>query len=227
MTRPTRRAILTLLLPAGAAGCSVVPDRPYQEVRRFALSPERPGQGAGQGAGAIPVGTRERPVLLVRSLRAAPGLEQRGLRILRADRTVEIRAWDEWAAPPAEAAEEALRRWLAGSGLFAAVTAPGSRLSADLVLEGELVRLRAEPAAGVARAGLSLLLLQARGEDGEGARIRGQILAEGEAPLPGARSEAPVAADRAAEAMVAALGNALARAEAEIRTLVAGTTRAG
>src|SRR3712207_7059154 len=45
---------------------------------------------------------------------------------------------NEWVAPPAELVEEALRRWLTGSGLFSAVTVPGSRARSDLVLETEL-----------------------------------------------------------------------------------------
>jgi hypothetical protein len=39
---PTRRAALLLALVAPLAACSVLPDRPYQEVQRFALAPERP-----------------------------------------------------------------------------------------------------------------------------------------------------------------------------------------
>ena len=40
--------------------------------------------------------------------------------------------------PPAQAVEDGLRQWLAATGLFGAVLAPGSRLAADLVLEGDL-----------------------------------------------------------------------------------------
>jgi len=190
----------SLVLLAGLAGCSVLPDRPYQATTRFALAPEPPRRGAA--------GPR-RPVLLLRTLRAAPGLEIRGLRSIGADGTVQSDPWSEWAAPPAELAEEALRRWLAASGRFSAITAPGSRLRADYVLEGELFQLETVPTAGIARAGYSLLLL-AQPEGGE-ARLLTTIIAEGTAPLP-----AGGAAAGQAEAMRAALAAALADAERRI-----------
>ncbi|WP_052213933.1 ABC-type transport auxiliary lipoprotein family protein [Belnapia sp. F-4-1] len=196
----TRRTVLLLPL---LAGCSVLPNRPYQETQRFSLSPERPAR-------ATP--PRNAPVLLVRSLRAAPGLEGRGLRSLTADGQVATAYWQEWVAPPADAAEEALRRWLLASGRFAAVTQPGSRLRASLVLEGELIRLQAEPAAGRAVAALSILLL-AEPPSGPGeARILAQFTAGGSASLPpGLDPRAP--GPEAAAALSAALGEALARVE--------------
>ncbi len=190
----------TLLLLPLLAGCSVLPNRPYQETQRFALAPERP-QRATPAARA--------PVLLVRSLRAGPGLEGRGLRSLGADGEVSSAYWQEWIAPPADLVEEALRRWLLASGRFSAITLPGSRLRPDLVLEGELLRLQAEPAAGRARAALSVLLL-AEPQTGSGeARILGQFLAEGSAPLPAgldARAPGPEAAAAISAALAAALG---------------------
>jgi cholesterol transport system auxiliary component len=194
MTTP-RRSLLPLL--AGLAGCSVLPDRPYQATTRFALAPEPPRRG--------PPGLR-RPVLLVRSLRAAPGLEIRGLRSIGVDGVVTSDPWSEWAAPPVELAEEALRRWLTASGRFSAVTAPGSRLRADYVLEGELFRLETVPTAQTARAGYSLLLLGQAG--GEQDQLLGTIIAEGSAPL--APGSGPTGQ---AEAMRAALAAALAEAE--------------
>jgi ABC-type uncharacterized transport system auxiliary subunit len=134
-----------------------------------------------------------------------------------ADGRVQTEYWAEWAAPPADLAEEALRRWLAASGRFAAITATGSRVRANYVLEGELVRLQAEPGAGVARAGLSLLLLSQDGQ--EEARVLAPILAEGSAPLAGA---APA---ELAAAMTAALGAALALAERPILSALGGTSR--
>ncbi len=207
----TRRTLLrTMPLAAALAGCSVLPDRPYQEVQRFALAPERP-QRATPARGA--------PVLLVRTLRAAPGLDVRGLRLLGADGQVTTEYWQEWAAPPADLAEEALRRWLAASGRFSAVTLPGSRLRSDLVLEAELIRLQAEPGSGLGRAALSVLAL-AEAQSGSGeARILGQFLAEGAAPL--ARQGSKVRAADAATAMSAALGLALAQVEQRLAGLPA------
>lgn len=211
-----RRALLRSLLFLAllpVAGCSVLPDRPFQETRRFALAPERPRRQAAP-AGA--------PVLLLRGIRAAPGLDVRGLRVAGPGQQVDVEYWNEWAAPPAELVEEAMRRWLGAAGLFGAVTAPGSRLRSSLVLEGELIRLQAEPGAGErgqARVALSMLLLR-EGSNGE-ARILGQFLPEGTAPLPGerARDGRPAAADAAA-AMNAALGAALAALEGELRRVV-------
>lgn len=209
MRETTRRA--ALLLPIALGACTVLPERPYQEVRRFALDLERPER--------LPPPARG-PVLLVRTLRAAPGLDVRGLSIAREDGTVQPEFWSEWAAPPAELVEDALRRWLGASGLFSAVLAPGSRLPATLTLEGELTRLQAEPAAGVARAGLSVLLLDSEGTGGQ-PRIRGQFLPEGTAPLPGASGgRAEVASADAAAGMTAALADAFTRLESELRRVV-------
>lgn len=223
MTDPMRRraALPALAALLAAAGCSVLPDRPYQESLRFALSPQRPArQAAPRGA----------PVLQLRLMRAAPGLDQRGLRLAGADGVVAVEFWSEWTAPPAELAEEALRQWMAASGLFAAVVAPGSRLNAEMVMEGELTRLQAEPVAGIARAGLSVLLLSETERDAAGQRrILGSFLAEGTAPLPGG-ARAPGArlpAAEAAQAMQAALADALGRLEAEVRAALAPRGAAG
>jgi len=200
-----RRAVFlaALALPA----CSVLPDRPYQQTQRFILAPERP-------PGSRPPAKRG-PVLLLRTMRAAPGLDQRGLRVLGPRDDVTVDFWNEWTAPPADLVEEALRRWLLASGRFSAVTAPGSRLRSELVLEAELTRLQAEPVAGIARASLSALLL-ASGNAGD-SRVLGQFLADGTAPLPGGpRADGKVAAADAAAAMSAALGDALAKLEAAL-----------
>ena len=200
----TRRALLGLLL---LGGCSVLPNRPYQEPQRFALSAERPRQEAP---------ARRGPVLLLRTLRSAPGLDQRGLRVLGPDGRVEVEYWNEWVAPPVELVEEALRRWLTASGRFAGVTLPGSRIRPDLILEGELTRLEAVPAAGEARAALSVLLDE-EGRSGAAQRILGQFVAEGAAPLPRGQREGAVAA----AAMAAALGAALAETERRLAAAMA------
>jgi hypothetical protein len=216
------RRHLLALLPLGLAACSVLPDRPYQESRRYALAPRRPGGAPSPPRGGAP-SRGGGPVLLVRVMRAAPGLDQRGLRSVAADGRVTLGYWDEWAAPPPDATEEALRRWMTESGLFAAVTAPGSRLPADVILEGELVRLEARPAEGLARADLSVLLLSRAGGDGFGEpRVLGQMLVDGTAPLPGG-AEAPPPAQAAA--MEQALGAALAALEARMRPLLAAGRR--
>jgi cholesterol transport system auxiliary component len=188
-----RRALLTAaLLPA----CSVLPDRPYLEVQRFALAPRRDASPPRRGP---------RRVLLLRTMRAAPGLDQRSLRSVRADGTEASDFYAEWTALPADLAEEALRRWLAASGLFAAIVAPGTRARIELALETELVTLLADLRQGVARCEIAAVLVR---EEESGGRAVAQFLAEGRAPLP-----AEANAAQRAEAMNQALGGALASLE--------------
>ena len=106
--------------------------------------------------------TIARAGLLVRTIRAGPGLEARGLQILQPDGSVKVDFYEEWAVPPAQAVEDGLRQWLAATGLFGAVLAPGSRLPADLVLEGDLSAFWAVLAPMKARASLSIVLLDQR-----------------------------------------------------------------
>lgn len=211
----SRRRPLALLLPAlaGTAACSVL-NRPYREVQRYALAPERPRREPP---------AKRAPVLMLRSVRAAPGMDARGLRIMGAGGQVDTEFYNEWAAPPVELVEEAMRQWLAASGLFAAVVSPGSRLRAGLVLEAELLRLQAEPRNGLARAGLAALLLD-EPRDGGQTRILGQFTPEGTAPLPGgARRDDTVSAADAAAAMRDALAAALAELERELRRALPGS----
>lgn len=191
----TRRLFLTVPL---LAGCSVLPDRPFVETRRFPLEPRREG---------APRAGRARRSLLLRTLRAGAGMETRNLRTIRPDGTERLDFYAEWAAPPAEAAEQALRRWLVDARLFAAVLAPGTRATPDFVLEGEIARLAAEQADGTARAELAMVLIDER----QGSRLVGQMVSSGAAPLPGGTAEP--SPDQAAAAMSAALGHALASLE--------------
>ena len=103
------------LLLGGAAlgGCSLLPQQPYLQRRDWPLDVQR--------AQVLPPRPRG-PVLLVRSIRAAPGLEVRGLQWLLRDGSVHVDYYEQWAVPPAQAVEDDLRRWLANAGLFSAVT---------------------------------------------------------------------------------------------------------
>jgi len=143
----TRRALLLTPLLLGA--CSILPDRPFVPARRYMLDPQRPTRNTP------PPGA---PVLLVRRLRAVPGLQDVALRRRRPDGAYEVAAFEEWIAPPADLAEAALRAWMQASGRFAAVVAPGSRADADQVLEAQLTVLEAGP--GEARAGIAGVLLR-------------------------------------------------------------------
>lgn len=184
-----------LLLALPLAGCSVLPDRPFIEAQRFPLEPRR----------EAPALARTRQTLLLRTMRAAPGLEQRGLRRARPDGSLEVAPYEEWLAPPADLAEAALRQWLAASGRFAAVTAPGSRLTPTLILETELLALQMEPSG--ARASLAALLLDQGAGLGE-PRPRGQAVLDGRAPM-----AAGGPAQAQAQAMQAALAQAFSGLE--------------
>jgi ABC-type uncharacterized transport system auxiliary subunit len=195
MTMP-RRFLLTA--PLALAACSVLPDRPYVETRRFPLDPRRI---------AAPRTGRARRTLLVRTIRPGAGMDTRNLRTIRPDGTESLDFYAEWAAPPAEAAEQALRRWLIDSRLFSAILAPGSRVNPDFVLEGELTRLAAVQGEGAARAEMTLLLVDER----QSSRLVGQMVSSGTAAL-ASGTEAP-SPEQAATAMEAALGNALSSLE--------------
>lgn len=194
----TRRFLLAALLGAAALpGCSAV-QTPFVEPLRFPLSPIRTGPPrTGYG----------RRTLLLRIARAAPGLEGRLLRTVRADGTVGVEYYAEWTAPPAEAAEEAVRRWLVASGLYAAVLTPGTRATPSLTLELELSALHADLGRGEARAALSAVLLR---EGTSGATVVAQSVNVGTAPLP---AERPLPPAEQARATVEALGRAIAKLE--------------
>jgi ABC-type uncharacterized transport system auxiliary subunit len=197
-----RRALLAAI-PAALAGCSVLPARPYVEKREWPLDVRRPAILPPRPGGKV---------LLVRTLRAAPGMELRGLQRVQPDGSIHTDFYEEWSVPPADAVEDALRRWLAASGLFSAVLAPGSRLPADLALEGELLSLLATPAQGSSRAALGFVLLDLRP-----APVRALLQADvsAEAPLEGVD---PPELARSGRKAVARLMEA---AEARIATAIA------
>ncbi len=144
-----RRRML-LLGTAALGGCSLLPSSEYLQRRDWPLDVHRDA--------TLPPPPRGK-VLLVRVIRSGPGLEQRGLQWLLRDGSVHVDFYEQWAVPPAQAVEDDVRQWLAGAGLFSAVVAPGSRLDADYILEGELTTFIADPNAGVARLAVNLVLL--------------------------------------------------------------------
>ena len=190
-----------LALPIGLGACSVV-NQDYVEPRRYPLAPRRPAN--------LPRLSGRRTALM-RLTRAAPGLDSRLLRSIRADGTEAQEYYAEWTAPPAEAAEESLRRWIGDSGLFAAVLAPGTRGDADLLLESELVALHVDLGRGVAVAGMSVVLLRQTTQFGT--RVVAQLNETATVPVPPDR---PLGPDAMAAGMVAALAAVLGRLEADL-----------
>jgi cholesterol transport system auxiliary component len=113
--------------------------------------------------------------------------------------------------PPAQAVEDDLRRWLADAGLFSAVVAPGSRLTADFILEGELNSCIADLNANVARVALALVLMDQRPTP---TKVLLQKTESAEVRLTG--SEAPAIAD----GLRAALVEVLRRVEGDVAAAV-------
>ncbi len=183
-----RRGLLGLAL---LGGCSLLPQRPYVEQRDWPLEASPPVALPPNPCG---------PVLLLRTVRAAPGLEAQGLRVLQADGSVHTDYYERWSVPPPDAVEEQLRRWLAASGSFAGVLAPGSRAHADLALEAELLTLVA--ASGGSRVSLNLVLVDLRPAQ---PHLLLQAEAAGSAPLAGLA--APQVAQSGREALAVALGD--------------------
>jgi cholesterol transport system auxiliary component len=166
-----RRLVLATAL--AVTGCSLFSSHPYVERRNWPLVVRRPT--------TLPPRTNGK-ILLVRTVSAAPELQARGLQWLQPDGSVHVDYYEQWAVPPAQAVDDDLRQWLAASGLYAAVLAPGSRLNANLVLEAELETFIADVPAGVARARLSVVLLdQSAIQD----RVLLQYTFEAQAKLPG------------------------------------------
>ena len=191
MTSPnTRRSLLgTLSLLLSGCGLS---ERPFIERRQWPLAVVRPSIRPGLPGGIV---------LEVRALRAAPDLDRRGLLDLPADGSIRVNFYEEWSGPPAQAVEASLRQWLAQSGRFAAVVAPGDRLSADIVLDAELTALWADLVHGVARATVAFTLLDLRPPT---KRLLLQTSVTATEPLSGPDAPASVLAQRAAVAAVCA-----------------------
>ncbi len=184
------------------AGCSLLPQTPYVQQRAWPLDVERSSVAPRKAHGRV---------LLVRSVRAAPGLGDRGLQWLQRDGSVHVDFYEQWAVPPAQSVENDLRQWLGASGLFAAVVAPGSRLNADYVLEGALQTFIADPNAGMVHVALALVLLDQRQGS---AKVLLQRTESADVKL--SANEPPAIA----EAMRAAIAEVLRRTEADVARVV-------
>ncbi|MCR0984244.1 hypothetical protein [Roseomonas populi] len=207
-----RRSVLGMAAVPVLAGCSVL-NQDYVEPRRYPLMPRRPG-GSVIGAPVARSGPRGKKTLLMRLTRAAAGLDGRLLRSIRPDGTEAVEYYAEWTAPPAEAAEESLRRWLVDSGMFAAVLAPGTRSAVDLTMESELVALHVDLGRGVAVCSMTVVVMRETSQFGT--RVVGQYAETATVPVPPDR---PLGPDAQAAGMVAALAAVLGRLEADLRAV--------
>ena len=202
-----RRLLLTETAAWGGAavaaltlgGCSVLPGAAYVKRTEWPLVVRRRVALAARPGGKV---------LVVRSLTPAPGLERRGVQWLRPDGSLHVDYYNQWAVPPAEGITDDLRRWLAGSGRFGAVLGPDSGVAGDLALEGEVTEFLGDPALGVARVSLALVLIAARASP---AKVLVQRTVTAQAPIHGTTPAALVAA------LLAALRGALGQAETAVQ----------
>jgi cholesterol transport system auxiliary component len=183
--------------PAVLAGCaSILPKQKYIPTVSWPLNPRPPNTLPANPAGKV---------LLLRDLNAGPGMSAQGIQTLQADGSLSISYYNQWAVAPADAAAEVLGNWLTASGAFSAVVSPGSRLTANLIVEGEFSELLSDVGAGQAKAVLTLVVIQSLGGN---TRPLAQQRIEGTAPLHGTDYAAQVAAQEAA------LANAMQQAVA-------------
>jgi len=181
-----RRHVVSGLIAAALGGCSVLPSQPYMQRRDWPLAVRRPDTVPGRPDGRV---------LLVRTMQAGPGMDTRGLQTLQKDGSLQTAFYEQWSTPPTEAVDDDLRRWLADSSLFAAILATGSRMTADLVLESELVALHADLGSGTARATVAFVLIDQRSGT---ARIRLERTESASVKLEGTDPPALVRAQQAA-----------------------------
>ncbi len=183
---------LLLAAPLGLASCgSLLPAQKYIPRTIWPLQPPPPAATDAAGKG---------PVLLVRTITAAPGLEARGLQSLAADGSLNVDYYNLWAVPPAEALTQNLIAWAQSSGLFSAVVTPGTRLTPGLIIEGELTQLLVDLPANTARAQMSLLVIKSSGSIGGFAQPLAQVSLTANEPLQGSGPAAQAAAQTKAVA---------------------------
>jgi ABC-type uncharacterized transport system auxiliary subunit len=192
---------LILLAPCALAACtSLLPAHKYIARTSWPLDPQPPVQNPASPSG---------PILMVRSITAAPGLDQQGLQSLAPDGSLKIDYYNNWAVEPADAVTQALISWCQASGAFAAVIPPGSRLTPTVIVEGELTQFLADPARAQASAVLTLVLIRPASGITTAALPLAQTRLTGTTPLMGGTFAAQAAAQSAALANVLAQSVAL------------------
>jgi cholesterol transport system auxiliary component len=143
---------IVLAAPVILAGCaSILPKQKYIARTSWPLDPQPTQNMAANEAGKV---------VLLRSLDAGPGMSDQAIRTLNPDGSLTASYYNQWAVAPADAASEVLATWLTASGEFSAVISPGSRLAADLIVEGELTELVSDLSRNQARAVLTLVVIQ-------------------------------------------------------------------
>jgi cholesterol transport system auxiliary component len=143
---------LILLSPLALSACGgLLPAPSYIPRTNWPLQPTPPATEPPNPAG---------PILLIRAIAAAPGLDVQGIRALAADGSLTVDYYNLWAVNPADAATQALIAFTQASGAFAAIVSPGTRLTPSLILEGELTEFLADTPASTFRAALSIVVIK-------------------------------------------------------------------
>jgi cholesterol transport system auxiliary component len=187
---------IVLVAPVLLAGCaSLLPKQKYVPVVSWPLSPQPPQSQPANQAGKV---------VLLRNLDAGPGMSDQAIQTLNADGSLTTSYYNQWAVAPADAASEVLGTWLTASGAFSAVVSPGSRLNADLIVEGDLTELVSDLARNEARAVLTLVVIQ---NINGNTRPLAQQRIIGTAPLSGTGYGAQVSAQ--SSALANAIGQAV------------------
>ena len=179
--------------------------RPYPVKQRFVLAEAREGPAAPPSGGSL---------LEVPTFAQGPRLAGRQLVYRTGDAEYVSDFYAEFWSAPGELVADVARRWLAESGLFAGVLAPGSSIPPALVLEGWISKLYGDyrdPATPKAVLALHVVLVDRR-------RAEPKILFQHDY---GAEEAAATATP---EALVAAwdtgLGHVLGSLEADLRATI-------
>ncbi len=199
-----KRRVLLRTIPLAAplvlAGCAgILAKQPYVPRSDWPLAPPPPA------ARMVQV---RRGVVQVQGITAGPSLSERGLITLLADGSIHQGYYNRWATPPAQATTAALISWLQADGGFTAVVGEGSTLTPNLIIEGTLDTLLADPIHHEARATLTLVVAK---PVGVGERPLAQRRLTAHVPLTGPTAPDLVAAQRAALAAVLAQAVAMVR----------------
>lgn len=143
-----RRAVV--LVSAGLAACSVLPQPKYVQQTQWPLQLHPPRTVPPPANGKV---------LLIRDVQASPGVDRLGLQWYEQNGSVHVDFYNQWAVAPSQAVTNNLQQWLAASGLFAAVVSPGSGLSPGLILDTQLTQFIADPRTMTAHAALQITLI--------------------------------------------------------------------
>ena len=119
---------------AMAAGCAPSIKQQAPDKLYYVLEASRP---ADVPSSAAPLAG----VLAVRKLAVAPAFESRELLYQTAQSRLQPDYYNQFIVPPEDMATQAVRQWLADTGLFSSVGLPGSGMRQEFAMEGGITAL--------------------------------------------------------------------------------------